>query len=449
MRALAKCAALLAAALTGHAAHAAAPQIAIDVTTVQLDNGLRVVLAPSSAAPTIGVAVYYDVGSRNEVQGRSGFAHLFEHMMFQGSENLGKGEHFRQISRNGGRMNGTTSEDRTNYFESLPADQLELALWLESDRMRSLAITQENFENQREVVKEERRLRVDNVAYVPAQLEFNELAYSDFPYSHSVIGSMADLDAATLADVQAFFDTYYAPNNAVLGISGDFDPDQALLLVEAYFGDIPAGPAPPAVVIDEPVQRERRERTVDDPFASQPALQIGWQCPAADHADAPALALLGNLLAAGESSRLYDRLVRRDAIALNVTAGADGRRGPDIFSIWATANGAEPAALRDAILDEIAALRDAPPSAAELEAAKQQYYQQLVGWVETNLGRALTTTRDMLYFGSPTYSLDELAAIDAVTPDDVLRVANAYLDPAVFTAVYVVPKPEEEPTEAQ
>src|SRR6188508_368319 len=196
----------------------------LEIEEYALANGLRVVLNRDDAVPVVAVAVYYDVGSRNEREGRTGFAHLFEHMMFQGSENVGKTEHFVYIMKAGGTMNGTTSSERTNYYETLPANQLPLALWLESDRMRTLAVTQANLDNQREAVKEEKRLRYDNQPYGQIFDLINEMIYKNFANSHSTIGSMEHLDAATVEDVQEFFRIFYAPNNAVLSISGSFDP---------------------------------------------------------------------------------------------------------------------------------------------------------------------------------------------------------------------------------
>src|SRR6188474_2169169 len=193
----------------------------LEIEEYSLNNGLRVVLNRDEAVPVVAVAVYYNVGSRNECEGRTGFAHLFEHMMFQGSENVKKAEHFQFIMKAGGTMNGTTSSERTNYFETLPASQLPLALWLESDRMRSLAVTQENLDNQREAVKEEKRLRYDNQPYVNGFLRLFEMSFKNPANSHSTIGSMEDLDAATVEDIREFFRVYYAPNNAVLTIAGD------------------------------------------------------------------------------------------------------------------------------------------------------------------------------------------------------------------------------------
>src|SRR5437762_218796 len=213
-----------------------------------LPNGLRVLYSEDHSTPIVSVDVWYHTGSRNERPGRSGFAHLFEHMMFEGSAHVKKGEHFQLISRAGGSNNGSTAEDRTNYYETLPSNRLNLALWLEADRMRSLAITEENFHNQRETVKEERRLRVDNQPYSAAFVDGMTWPYDStacFAYAHTVIGSMADLDAARLADVQAFFDTYYAPNNATLVVVGDFKPLELRRLVNQYFAGIPSHAGPP------------------------------------------------------------------------------------------------------------------------------------------------------------------------------------------------------------
>src|SRR5262245_57356936 len=211
----------------------------VTFTEHKLKNGLRVILSEDHSAPTYSISVTYNVGSRDERDGRTGFAHLFEHMMFQGSENIGKGEHFIIIENNGGGMNGSTSSDRTEYHETLPANQLDLGLFLEADRMKSLAITQANLENQRETVKEERRQRYDNQAYGRTFDTIFETAYDNFAYKHSTIGSMDDLNAANVKDVAEFFKTYYAPNNAVLTLVGDFKTSEVLPKIEKYFGGIP------------------------------------------------------------------------------------------------------------------------------------------------------------------------------------------------------------------
>jgi len=245
----------------GAAAAAPAAVVRVDFSEVTLKNGLRVQLVEDHGTPVIAVNVAYDVGSRNERPGLTGFAHLFEHMMFKGSRNVGDGEHFYQVLTNGGAMNGTTNADITLYFETLPANQIELALFLEADRMRSLDITQAKLDNQRQAVQEERRLRIDNQPYGRSFELFNELFYDNFAYQHSTIGSMADLNAASIDDVAQFFRTYYAPNNAVLTLVGDFKREQALQLIRKYFEDIPRQTPPPAVDLKEPQQTaERRIR---------------------------------------------------------------------------------------------------------------------------------------------------------------------------------------------
>src|SRR3954465_5447853 len=221
----------------------------IQFSDTRLANGLRVIISEDHYAPTYSIAVSYSVGSKDERQGRTGFAHLFEHMMVKGSENVGAGEHFFLIFNYGGNMNGTTNTDRTLYFETMPKNQLDLGLFLEADRMRSLAITKENLDNQRQAVQEERRLSLDNQAYGKSRERFNELAYDNFAYKHSVIGSMEGLNAATVDDVAGFFRTYYAPNNAVVAIVGDVDTKATLAKIEKYFGSIPLRPGPRRVAL--------------------------------------------------------------------------------------------------------------------------------------------------------------------------------------------------------
>src|SRR5262245_44299274 len=245
----------------------AAPVKKIQFTDTKLKNGLRVIISEDHTAPVFAIAVNYNVGSRDERKGRTGFAHLFEHMMFKGSENVGALEHPHLIFANGGSMNGTTNKDRTLYYEILPANQLDLALFLEADRMRSLEITKPNLDNQRNAVQEERRLGVDNQPYGKTFEVRDELAYENFAYEHSVIGSMEDLSAATVDDVAAFFKTYYAPNNAVVSIVGDVDTKTVLEKARKYFESIPSQPAPPEVDMTEPAQKEERRRTLEDGLA--------------------------------------------------------------------------------------------------------------------------------------------------------------------------------------
>src|SRR6266852_3044870 len=285
----------------------------VPVTPIEqftLDNGLRVVLNEDHSVPVVSVAVYYDVGSRNEREGRTGFAHLFEHMMFQGSENVPKAAHFQYISNAGGTMNGTTSSERTNYFETLPANQLPLALWLESDRMRSLNVTQENLDNQREAVKEEKRLRYDNQPYVNGFLRLFEMSFKNPANAHSTIGSMEDLDGATVEDIRECFGIYYAPNNAVLSIAGDFDQKETRQLIDKYFATIPRQPPPPPVDVAEPTEVAQNQDTFIDKLAPVPEFALGWKILPRRTPEFFALSLASNLLFEGESARLYQKLVK-------------------------------------------------------------------------------------------------------------------------------------------
>ncbi|MGB8329222.1 MAG: pitrilysin family protein [Polyangiales bacterium] len=413
----------------------------LQVSRATLDNGLRVVLNPDHTVPTVAVSVYYDVGSRNEVRGRSGFAHLFEHMMFQGSANVGKGEHFSLIINRGGEANGTTSNDRTNYFETLPSNELALGLWLEADRMRSLAITQENFENQRVTVMEERRQRIDNQPYIPSMLRINELAYGDYwPYAHSTIGDMQDLIDAPLAAVQQFFDTYYTPNNAVLSISGDFSVDEALALVEKYFGDIPARATPPYLEPPPPEQSAERIETMADANATLPAFHVAYHIPPDRSFDHYALEMLAIVLGDGESSRLYQSLVKQKEICQDIAVGTDDRRGPDLFSFWGVmSSGHTPTEAQDAIFAELRSVASKGVTAQELEKAKNRIQAAFVFGLQSNMARSQRLAEFELYWGDANLLKLELNYYLSVTAEDIKRVANTYFDPTNRTVLNVSP----------
>jgi predicted Zn-dependent peptidase len=432
---------LLAGLSAAPCARAQDDPLALDFTveSFTLDNGLRVVVSPDATVPTVAVAVYYDVGSRNEVEGRSGFAHLFEHMMFQGSANIPKGGHFRYISIHGGEMNGTTSEDRTNYYQVLPSDRLELGLWLEADRMRSLDISEENFENQREVVKEERRLRIDNQPYMNGFLDFFDAAFDSWPYGHSVIGSMADLDAAALDDVQAFFNLYYVPNNAILVVVGDTGVDTVRTLAARHFGDIPRGSDPPLVSFDESGRQGPVELDQTDPLANLPLVLLGWQVPQAPDPVNDALRFADIILSGGQSSRLYRRLVLQEEAALEVSTDLEGRRGPDLFYAYAIAREADPATLQRLILEEIDRLVSDGFSDEEFEAARNQLIRGTLAGVETHLSRALRLGEDMLWFGEPDRVLREVARWQAMTPADVTSALGQAFDPTLMTVMRIHP----------
>jgi len=398
----------------------------------RLDNGLRVILAQDRTLPVVAVNVWYDVGSRNERPGRSGFGHLFEHLMFQGSENVARGEHMQMVQRAGGNLNASITEDRTNYFQTLPPDRYNLGLWLESDRMRSLQITHENMRREIEVVKEERRLRIDNAPYGTSQLQvFYYAAYDSttcFPYAHSVIGSMEDLDAAELRDVQDFFRTYYAPNNATLTLVGDFDAAEARALIQEYFGGIPSGHQPEAVQCTEPFAHLPVRRTIHDGNATLPALWISYGGVSASDPDSYALALLATILGGGESSRLHQRLVRQEQAAVQAQSFASRRRGPGLFGVIAIANqGAEPARLEALIDEEVARIHRDGVTAAELERAQNQMRAQAVRGRQSAMGRAEALQWFAHFHGDPGALRTDLDRFMAVTREDVQRVARRYV----------------------
>jgi len=411
----------------------------IDFQQHVLGNGLRVVLSRNTTSPCVAVAVYYDVGSRNETPGRSGFAHLFEHMMFEGSEHVGKTEHIKYISNAGGQMNGSTSEERTNYFEVLPSNRLGLALWLEADRMRSLNVTPENFENQRATVKEERRQHIDNQPYGPASLRIKELALENWAFGHSVIGDMADLDAATAQDALAFFKLYYAPNNAVLTITGDIDYDDALAQVQHYFDAVPANEPPPTPDTDEPPQTAEKRDVLTDERAALPGFWLAYHVPPRRSPESYAILVLQRILLHGRSSRLYRSLIKKHEAAIECIGFAEFVRGPSLFVIWTIANGQDNGRCQALIEEELERVAQEGVSEHEVQKAKNlikaQYYDRL----QTNLGRAMVLAEFSLYDGDPALANTELERYMHVTAAEVRRVANEFFTPNNRTIVEAVP----------
>jgi zinc protease len=404
----------------------------IEYETYTLSNGLQVILSPHRVAPTIAVLVLYKVGSVNEPRGKTGFAHLFEHMMFQGSENVPREMHFKYVESNGGVLNGFTSYDLTVYFELLPASKLPLGLWLESDRMRSLQVSQENLDNQRAVVKEERRLSVDNQPYARAMERLREIAYDNFANQHSIIGSMEDLDNATLEDVQAFFRTYYAPNNAILVVAGDYDPDEARRWIERYFADIPPQSPPPPVDVSEPDREERREVFVDT-LAQVPAVAVTWKIPPRGTLENDALQIAGDLLTDGRASRLYQRLVKQEQIAVSVSGGAEARPAPSLFRLFVLHHPhVDPAQVEAVLYEEIAKLAEEGVPERELERVRAQLLAQrwsdnLYYGMQSPLGRALGLAYFAAFEGDPDGVNRALERLMAITPDDVQRAVQQYL----------------------
>lgn len=413
----------------------------IDFQEFKLKNGLRVLLAEDHRAPTYSIAVTYNVGSRDERPGRTGFAHLFEHMLFQGSENVGKGEHFILVQNNGGSANGTTNADRTNYYETLPANQLELGIFLEADRMRAPAITQANFDNQRATVQEERRQNYDNRAYGRTYEAVIDLAYDSFPYKHSTIGSMEDLNAATLDDAASFFRTYYAPNNAVLALVGSFKTETALALIRKYFDNIPPQPAPARAEFNEPEQKAERRKAIEDGFAQTPRLDIVFKIPPANTPDWYALETLGQVLSSGTSSRMYQKFVKERELAVSVYADAEEKRGPALFwfSLMARPN-TDLAALENLLYDEIARLQKSPVLDSELAKVRMQLRRQRAQQLYSSRSRATSLGHFAVYYDDPGLINKVWSIYERVGKADIQRVAQKYFTPANRTVVTTLPK---------
>jgi predicted Zn-dependent peptidase len=438
-------AAALAALLLSTAASPAVAQEAGEISyeTYELDNGLQVILHQDRSTPVAAVDVWYDVGARDEERGRSGFAHLFEHMMFQGSENVEKAQHLTMVESVGGSVNGSTTEDRTNYFETVPANRVNLALWLEADRMRSLAVTEENLENQRETVKEERRLRVDNQPYGKSFLRFTTMPYDSatcFGYAHSVIGSMEDLNAASVEDVQSFFDTYYAPNNATLVVSGDFETEQVKELIRGYFGGIERSEPPAEVECEVDYDTGIQVDTIMDQNANLPAIFWSYRVPPHEHPDSYALQLVSRLFGQGESSRLHQELVKETGAAAQVNAFLSSRRGPGLFAGFAIANQGVPAdSLLGLVQSEVRRLAEDPPTTEELEKAKNDYEASEIQGRQ----RVLQKAEELQHFA---HFHDDLADINsaldrylAVEREDLRRVVEEYLTPDNLSVVVTLP----------
>ncbi len=349
----------------------------VEFTESRLSNGLRLIVSEDHLAPVAAVNVWYNVGSKHEVAGKTGFAHLFEHVMFQGSAHVGKAEHIALVQAAGGTMNGTTWLDRTNYFETMPSHQLALALWLEADRMGTLldALSQENLDNQREVVKNEKRWSYDNRPYGSwVEKMLGAIFPEGHPYHHPTIGSMADLDAASLDDVKAFFALHYAPNNAVLSVVGDVDPDQVRAWVEAYFGRIPANPKLPIKLPDMslPASIGGEIREVIPDRVPLPRIHWGFRGPLFGDPRLDAIDLAGQILAGGKGSRLHRRLVRDERIAQDVALFSMGLvAGASVTAGWATARpGVDLVRLETAYWEELERLTTELVSDDELERAK-------------------------------------------------------------------------------
>jgi predicted Zn-dependent peptidase len=404
-------------------------------TEHRLGNGLRLVLSEDHLTPVAAVCLWYDIGSRYEVKGRTGLAHLFEHLMFQGSAQVTGNGHFELVQGAGGSLNGTTSFERTNYFETMPAHQLELALWLEADRMGSLlaALDEQSLDNQRDVVKNERRQRYDNVPYGTAFEKVTALVYPEgHPYHHTPIGSMADLDAVTLEDARRFFRANYAPNNAVLAVVGDIDPGQTLAWAQKYFGSIPshAGKVPPRDgTLPAIIGTELREEIAEQVPAR--ALIAGYRLPHDGTRECDAAEVALTILGNGMASRLYNRLVRRDRTAISADFGLLRLVGAPSLG-WLdvkAASGAGIGQIEAAVGEELARLGAEAPAAEEMERAQALMEREWLDRMGTVAGRADELCRYALLFGDPQLAFTAVDRILDITPEEVRAVAAARLRP--------------------
>jgi zinc protease len=414
----------------------------LDYKETKLSNGLKVVTLEDHRAPVVTLEVWYHVGSKDEPQGKAGFAHLFEHLMFKGSEHVGPQEHARYVEQIGGDYNANTSYDRTLYYETVPSYALDRILWLEADRMASLRVDDANMKSERAVVEEEHRLDVENAPYgVPFESLGSILYPKGHPYAHSTIGIMSDLDSAVLKDVQAFHDEYYKPDDATLVLVGDFKTPDALAHIKQFFGPIPKSthpftryPAPPVT------QTATLRKTLYDKLAPLPMVLVAFRLPPADSPDTPVFDVMAHILSEGESSRLYRSLVRDKQIATQADGSPQELKLGGIFYFDAVVNaGKKPEEVERALIEQIDLLRTEPVSPEELEKAKNQALTAKVfGSVSTEQKASDLGEADLLY-GTPDEVNKELAQLSAVTAADIQRVAQKYFAPSVSNIITVLP----------
>jgi predicted Zn-dependent peptidase len=414
-----------------------------------LPNGLRVVVSPDSSVPMVTVNLWVNVGSRHELPGRTGFAHLFEHLMFQGSRNVASGEHFSRLMAEGARLNATTWFDRTNYFETVPKGAYELALWMEADRHGRLldAVTQANLDNQRDVVKEEKRQRYDNVPYGRALIEVYAAVFPpDHPYHHPTIGSMEDLDAASLEDVHAFYRRHYGPNNTVLTLVGDLTPEEGFAAAERYFGDLPASAEPPRANLPQlpplaaPVRVDRPGRVPND------RLHLAFRLPVDNTPDFFAAGLAMDVLGGLSTSRLVQRLVRREQVANSVQAHTMGFvDGASLgFVVVDVADGQDPDKLEGAVIEELERFAHEGPTEVELESALAQSERAWLSALAGQEERADLISQHALLHGDAGFVNTFLDRLGQVTSDQVREAASRWLRPEQRAVVRHLVEAEED-----
>lgn len=420
---------------------AAAKAPSVQVEQYALDNGLTVLLSEDHALPVVSVEVLYLVGSGHERPKRTGFAHLFEHLMFQGSEHFDQ-EYFKPYEPIGGRVNGTTSRDRTNFFQSVPSNHLETPLWLESDRMQSLlpALTQDKLDNQREVVKNERRQRYENAPYGMAWWYLGEALYpKGHPYRHTAIGSHEDLTAATLDDVKAFFETYYVPSNAVLAVVGDFESSDAKRKIARYFGSIPPGVRAAVPEAQVPPPKAIHWREEDD--VPLPRIYLAWHTPSLYQPGDAELDLLSSVLTDGKSSRLYRPLVYEQKVAKDVEAFQVSMKLSSFYVVQATgAPGQSIDALYEKLLTALGDALATPPTESELSRAVSAYKKSFYGRIEGVASRASTLASYYLHTGRADYIADDMRRYERATAGRVHEAARQYLDLERAVRIDILPR---------
>ena len=443
--------------LIANVSYAHAKPLNIPVVYYKLPNGLKVVISEDHIAPVVTVAVYYNVGFRLEPKGRTGFAHLFEHMMFQGSANVKKFEQAKLVEANGGSLNGHTDFDYTNYYQTMPSDRVELGIWLESDRMRSLDISEENLKNQQAVVSEEVRVNVLNQPY--QFFEWISLwgnAFTNWNNSHNGYGELSEINAATIEDVRSFFKTYYAPNNAVLTIVGDVDAAEVKKMVEKHFAGVPSQPMPARADLTEPAQTKEKRVSQTDKLANLPALATGYHMPAQNSPDFPAMALLVQILQGDDSSRWYQRLIKEKELTLDLSGGLNyfgnefDYTGPMIMTTRTTY---KPGHTADEVIKEmdavIAEVTSKGITEKELGDAKVRYRSNFYSQLESSFGKTHLLSALALFRDDPQQINSLLTPFENVTAAQVKAAAAKYLVATNRTVIDRVPEAKAQPKTGQ
>ena len=413
----------------------------LDYQLATLDDGLTIALLEDHSVPIVHLQLWYHVGSRDERPGHTGFAHLFEHLMFKGSKNVDPEQHISLIASLGGQSNAYTTEDATVFWETVPSHALPLVLWLEADRMATLRINRETFESEREVVKEERRMRVDNQPYGRLSELIYDNAFTVHPYKHTTIGSMSDLEAASVDDVREFYQTYYVPGNATVALVGDFDSAQALELAKKYLGRVPKAMQPvPRDIAKEPKPTKERRVTLSENWPL-PVVVVAYPITYDGNPDSYPLHIASKILSDGQSSRIYRKLVYDTSIAMTAFGGGNILEDPNLFYAVALVQpGHTPAEAEKALIEEFERFKREPVSAHELERAKNQFARDYIEGRETIQGKALFLAHAAVIHNDVKTADGEFDIFSAITIADVQRVARTYFTPETRLILTILPK---------